>query len=95
MASTYVDVGWFTLLAFLCVVAYAVAISYRWRRNNMLYNPEDEMGAHLLATGVTMGFTIYAAVFGLMEFATFGLGLLMVMSIYYMIAYSSDEKGKN
>ncbi len=93
MASTSVDVGWFTLFAFLCVLAYAAAISHKWRRNSVLYSPEDEMGAHLIATGMAMGFVVFSAEFGVMEFVVFGLGLLMAMFIYYVFAYS-DENGK-
>jgi len=90
MVSTSGDAGWFMLIAFLCVLAYVYAISYKYRRNSTLYNPADEIGAHLIAAGMTFMFTALSAEYGKMEFAAFGFGLLAVMSICYLFAYSKE-----
>ena len=89
MASTSGDAGWFMLIAFLCVLAYVYAISYKYRRNSILYNPADEIGAHLIVAGMTFMFTALSAEYK-MEFASFGFGLLAVMSICYLFAYSKE-----
>jgi hypothetical protein len=78
------------LFAFLCVLAYVYAISYKYRRNNISYNPADEICAHLKAADMTIIFTIFSAEYGKMEFATFGFCLLAVMSICYLFAYSKE-----
>jgi hypothetical protein len=60
------------------------------RRDNILYNPADEAGAHLIALGMTMVFTVLSAEYGWMELAAFfGFGLLVVMFIYYVL-YSGE-----
>jgi glucan phosphoethanolaminetransferase (alkaline phosphatase superfamily) len=82
------DASWLILVAFLCVLAYARLFKYR--RDDILHNPADELGAHLIALGVTMVFTVLSAEYGWMELAAFGFGLLVVVFIYYVFAYSGE-----
>jgi hypothetical protein len=84
------EAWWLILAAFLCVLAYAKAIWYKYRRDDIFYNPADEMGAHLIALGVTAVFTVASAEYGWMEFAAFGFGLLVAMYILYVFVYSGE-----
>jgi ABC-type thiamin/hydroxymethylpyrimidine transport system permease subunit len=70
----------------------ARAISYRYRRDSISYNVADEVGAHLIALGMTMVFTVQSAEYGWMELALFGFGTLVAMFIYHMFAYPEEGR---
>jgi len=75
----------FLLLAVLCIFAYVAPATYRYGRNRILYSPEDEAGAYALAAAVNLGFIMVAMDLGKPTFATLGIALLVIMSIYALI----------
>jgi len=82
------------IMAFLNVLTFAVAVTYKYRRNSILYDPMDEAFAHLLAVVMPVALIIAAEKFGKPMFAALGVGILAIMLIYYMFASSSSEGGK-
>jgi hypothetical protein len=59
-----------------------------------LYDPVDEASAHLLAVALSIDFTIVSGEFGKPAFVALGVGMLTVMFVYYVFAYSSEDGGE-
>jgi hypothetical protein len=85
------DASWLVLFAFLNVVAFARAVSYRYFGESPR-DLVDEAGAHVIALGLMMAYTMLSVKYGQMEHVLFSFGLLVAMLIYHMFAYSKEDR---
>jgi len=75
------------MMAFLVFFLDFGALAYRFRRNNLLYEPEKGAIAHLLAPPGTITVTAIALKHGDMLLAELGGAMIAVLTIYYVIAF--------
>jgi type IV secretory pathway VirB2 component (pilin) len=77
--------GLLLLAALLCVLQFAVAVSYRFRRSHPSYHPAKEIIAHLTASVMVVMFIIASGMLNKPEFENFGIAMAVVMVIYYTL----------
>jgi hypothetical protein len=81
------------LAALLCVLQFAVAASYRFRRRR--HDPAKEITAHLAALTMVVVFTVVSGTLNKREFAVFGIAMIVVMAIYYAFIWAGAAKPAN
>ncbi len=80
------------LMAWLGVLDFAIAATYKYRRSSISYNPLDEVSVHLIAMVVPFAVLIASLKFGKPMFTILGLAMITIMSIYY--AFSAYVNGQ-
>lgn len=72
--------GLLLLAALLCVLQFALAVSYRFRDN-----PAKEAVAHLAASAMVLIFTTTSRQLDKPEFEVFGIIMIVIMAIYFNV----------
>jgi hypothetical protein len=80
------------LAALLCVLQFAVAVSYRFRRSRPSYHLTKEIVAHLTASTMVSMFIIASGMLNKPEFENFGIAMAVVMVIYYALMWPDVDK---
>jgi len=78
--------------AFLCVLQFAVTVSYMFRRNDPSYHLVNEIIAHLTASAMVFMIIIASRILNKPEFEDFGIAMAVVMVIYYMFTLAELSK---
>jgi drug/metabolite transporter (DMT)-like permease len=77
------------LAAFLCVLQFVVAVSYRFRRGR---HPAKEIATHLAALAMVAVFVLVSGMLNKPEFVVFGVVMAVVMAIYYAFTWAEGVK---
>jgi len=80
------------LAALLCVLQFAMAVSYRFRRSRPSYRPAKEIIAHLTASVMVVMFIIVSGTLNKPEFENFGIAMAVAMVIYYALTWTDVGK---
>ncbi len=78
--------------ALLCIAAFAVAVSYRWRRSGPSYSLAHEVVVLVIAAIVAMMFALASK--GEPVFEGFSVALLTAITIYSMLVFLEFDQPK-
>ncbi len=85
----------FLLIAYPVIISFALVVSYRFRRNSILYDPMDEAMAHLFYVFALIATVVAGIQFDRPDLVAFGIVMATLFALYWIYDFKRKQTRKD